>query len=225
MGILSFLGFGKPPPVQGPPPAVSTNTFTEPPQGARNNSPAPYVTSEGLGTGLTGWSPHWEEDYGDPAFSNKYRLEPPPDSPPEDWYAKRNASFLARGKVEQLHGVPWLTEQYENEEALNPNLAPPKPDRITAAMSPSGYRFQVMGMPLGLREPRQLNGNHFSMASNKRAYPINGMQPVVKGRNTNRVEPQFPGNAGVTDYAPDTQPPITGYISPGAATGAFRLGG
>lgn len=187
---------------EGPPPPQSNNTFQEPPRGVENNSANPYLTSEGFGNGLTGWAPTYEGDYSSPSRGT-YRLEPPPDLPPGAWYDERNASFLQRGKVEMLEGGSgWAIQSFENEEKPNPIFnGPPRPDRPTAYMSPSTYRFDVVGMPDGLQTPRQLDGNHFSMASNRRQYPIAGMAPATSWRNTNRVAPPTIGNAGTTDIS------------------------
>jgi hypothetical protein len=50
---------------------------------------------------------------------------------------------------------------------------------------------------------RQLTGRHFSMASNVRAYPIGGQQPIHRLRNTFRLEPP-PNDAHWTDLPPET---------------------
>lgn len=48
---------------------------------------------------------------------------------------------------------------------------------------------------------RELTGRHFSMASNIRAYPIGGQQPMHRMRNTFRLEPP-PIDTRMTDLPP-----------------------
>lgn len=57
---------------------------------------------------------------------------------------------------------------------------------IRPQRTPSTYRTVN---PFDWQYARQLNGLHFSMASNLRTYAIGGMQPVIARRNTWRMLP------------------------------------
>lgn len=59
-------------------------------------------------------------------------------------------------------------------------------DPIRPQRTPSTYRAV---QPFDWQFARQMNGLHFSMASNIRTYPIGGMLPVVPRRNTYRLLP------------------------------------
>lgn len=67
----------------------------------------------------------------------------------------------------------------------------PEPKRLTMRKSPNSWFFwrpfdTDKVAKVGARE---LNGDHFSMADHRRTYPIMGMEPVHRGRNTYRIEP------------------------------------
>lgn len=212
----------------GPPPAVSTNTFEAPPEGDY-----PNLSVAGLGNGLAGWAPTEQGDFAPPGYAPGFRLEPPPDEPPAEFYRERNEQNLKRGEIEDLDGANgWAVQQYEDSYIENPNLHPPMPTRPSGYLSPSNYRFilgedGVATLPLGLKEPRHLNGNHFSGASNLRAYPIGGMQPATHFRNTYRIQPPNQGNAGLTDLPPEQGNPVpTQVTSPSLSPNpsSYRLG-
>lgn len=76
----------------------------------------------------------------------------------------------------------------------SPMPAPERP-QYTQSTSREVARFDW-------RWAKQLTGRHFSMASNIRAYPIGGMQPVHRSRNTFRLEPPQI-DARMVDYPPE----------------------
>lgn len=59
---------------------------------------------------------------------------------------------------------------------------------------------------------RQMNGQHFSMADNRRTYDILGMEPARRSRrNTFRLMPA-PWDADIVDLPPADSGPINGRV-------------
>jgi len=196
------------------------------PQGARVN----YPTLPAHYGGLDGWSPR----LGVNSFTLKdqdellvhYDDEPPTNPTPSDPYWKtRNDSRLRRGAAEKLSATYWDGTSFENTEAPNPVFyGPPKPSRPTAYYSPSNYRFQAP-MRSGRGDTPHLTGQHFSMASMHRSYPIRGMTPKQDWRNTFRLEPPPRDAANMDVPAEEANVPAAVYTSPvaGVSGGSFRL--
>lgn len=140
-------------------------------------------------------------------------LRPLAHEAPEGFYARRNYSTIANYNAEYLQGDEGLPLQVESQPvAVNPRSNPVQNDRYTANLSPSTYRFW---RPFDQHAARQLNGNHFSMADNKREYEIFGMSPVISRRNTYRAEPS-PWDTDIVDKSADIEPdvPSAVYVSP-----------
>lgn len=114
----------------------------------------------------------------------------PPDSGHEQaWWNDVNEDRIQRSQ----HNEHFTTTGWQ--ESTDPVYAAKNPWhndirgqlRPTASQSPSVFRFVRPFYPgdgYG-----QSTGRHFSMASNRRAYPVNGMAPVRSLRNTFRLEP------------------------------------
>lgn len=81
--------------------------------------------------------------------------------------------------------------------APDPRWVPPAEPRPTTAMSPHTYVFT---RPFDQVIARRLNGQHVSLASNRRNYEILTMAPVTPRRNTYRVEPS-PWDTDIVDQA------------------------
>lgn len=137
---------------------------------------------------------------------------PPDAGNPAEWWQDNNSDELARAKQERFTttlGQETTDRQYAAE---NPWLQRHPLPRVTSDMSPSNYRFE---RPFDQRYERKLNGNHFSMASNRRSYPVNGMQPSRSLRNTFRLEPLARDAENVDLSATETPAPIPAtYVSP-----------
>ncbi len=107
--------------------------------------------------------------------------------------------------------------------APNPRSTPAAEPRLTSRMSPHNYTFT---RPFDQHAAREFNGLHFSMADHRRTYPILGMEPVRRRRNTFRAEPA-PWDSDVVDMPNDvnTNPyagaQVTAFEVP--ATRNFRL--
>lgn len=132
----------------------------------------------------------------------------------------RETNFHRSGAAETYYrqvNEPWLTE-HNNAEHVEPVLQSenvgatlrfaakpiaPAPSRWTAYLTPRTYFFQ---RKFG-SDAREFDGGHFSMADHRRTYPILGMEPVRKRRNTDRLTPQ-PHDAFSKDQAPDPKAPI-----------------
>jgi hypothetical protein len=188
------------------------------------------------GVGLSGWAPragiemppiadqdailtHWLDEPGNNPVG-KYGADP--------YYGQRNQDAIARRNYDEVLRVPtnaagFPIDSHENPEARNPNWVPPLPDRPTAYQSPSSYRFQHK-MRSGHGDTRHLSGEHFSMASMHRSYPVRGMQPARRFRNTWRLEPT-PRDEAATDLpGPVVQPASGQYVSPNLAVSATNGG-
>lgn len=108
-------------------------------------------------------------------------------------------------------------------QAPNPRSVPTPEPRPTNRMMPKSYVFT---RPFDQHAARQNNGLHFSMADHRRAYPILGMEPVRRRRNTFRAEPapwdsdlvDMPNDAANNPYRPG---PIVAFDVP--STRNFRL--
>lgn len=171
----------------GPPPGLDTLHDEAIPEGGY-----PIIPS-GFWGGPSGWSPTVETI---PEIDDVYIHydAPAADSVgnPNTFWQQRNKSLIdraAENEDEVNSGKGWYVAQHENQIVQNPYIiALPRPNRVTAYESPSNYRF--LAYPDGLfRSKRNLNGMHFSMAQMHRSYPILGMEPAHRFRNTYRIEP------------------------------------
>jgi hypothetical protein len=129
-----------------------------------------------------------------PAVPNQDKIlthwyRPPDQGNPQVWWDDNNNDRIDRTNVnEHFQTNNW-------PEYVDPKYAAHNPWhndirgtlRPTAEQSPSNYRFVRPFYP-GDGYAKS-TGTHFSMASNRRAYPVNGMQPARSFRNTFRLEP------------------------------------
>lgn len=95
---------------------------------------------------------------------------------------------------------------HAGQSAPDPRWVPPAEPRVTNRLSPSTWVFT---RPFDQTIERRLNGEHFSMADHRRAFPILGMQPPGYKRNTYRTDP-IPWDAHRTDM-----PNQEGSVTPG----------
>lgn len=187
----------------------------------------PYPNPSAHGNGIDGWAPRVGKEL--PPIANQDRIlvhfdRPPADQAPERYYQDRNESFLRRGQVENLRPENFPEVQKNDTRAPDPRwTAPQEGLRPTTRQSPSNYRFT---RPFDQKVARHLNGLHFSMASMHRSYPINGMQPPRRFRNTWRLEPP-PNDMQMADMPADSTPDavVNTYVSPqvSPSRGAYRL--
>lgn len=226
MGILDF--FRKKEPVEPPGAGVGYGEFHTP------RGKVPIVTATGKGNGIDGWSPQVGHQL--PTLANQdallihYDIEGASDpGQPSRFWTNRNSSRLSRGMVEKLQAgsnhseaepggngtTAWQVISTTNHEADDPKRTPVPNSRATMSQSPSNYRFQAP-MRAGRGDVPHLNGFHFSMADIHRSYPIKGMRPAQRLRNTFRLEPP-PRDAQSMDI-PANNPtvPAQVYVSPAA---------
>lgn len=142
---------------------------------------------------ISAWSPRLKEDIGstpDPmrlGDMRQYDGRPPDGGDPVKWYTRIGRNLLGRHTVESQAAVGWdeLVTGSGQPAADPPDRRPQDVNRPTAHMSPANYSF-LRPMWGG---PKELTGDHFSMADHRRNYPILGTQPVRTWRNTYRVDP------------------------------------
>jgi hypothetical protein len=135
----------------------------------------------------------------------------PPDQAPEIWYGRRDADDKTRHSVEHQDADGWeeLKGVTANDRrwAPNPRSTPQPETRRTQHMSPATYSFT---RPFDTGYARTLNGNHFSMAAHRRDYPVLGMAPIVRPRNTFRATP-IPWDIDVVDVPQESTAPDIPY--------------
>lgn len=236
MGILEKL-FGKKDPPLPPGAGVGFGDF----QDTASVHRYPILTASGKGNGPDGWAPRVGQEL--PSVANQDELlihfdREDPGNPQDDagtpYWRNRNFSSLVRwnnvtdpitsgtGGMDSWYASP--TEHALQESARRDvKETPPLPSRVTAFESPSKYRFfrHEQGMRGGRGDTQLLNGLHFSMASNRRAYPINGMRPRQNFRNTWRTEP-LPRDAFLGDLPANNPTVMAGERTSPTATNTRR---
>lgn len=114
---------------------------------------------------------------------------PPGDENPQTWWEDRTVwqQFQAHN-VEKQRGVPWDLDTTKGPEpAPDPRWNPPEVKRPTAFLSPTSYSYT---RPYGQEVEHELNGVHFSLADNRRAYVLGGSAGRVNTwNNSYRVDP------------------------------------
>ena len=147
---------------------------------------------------------------------------------PEIFWDRLDKDDAKRHSVESQHTIGWGEKKGVFPTDLrwvdNPRRKPPPESRITQKLAPRSYSFT---RPFDQHSARTLNGTHFSMADHRRKYEILGMAPIVKPRNTYRLEPT-PWDVDVTDTAPAREPTtvqarLTGVELPPSSR-SYRLG-
>lgn len=130
----------------------------------------------------------------------------------KEFWQQANASTVNRWPQERLYADPddYTAQQGIPRFADDPRTFPVYNDHVTT--TPSIYRFF---RPYDQRWEKSLSGDHFSMASHMRNYPIEGMEPRPEHRNTFRVEPP-PRDTTIVDVPqggePNTPPSV--YTTP-----------
>lgn len=164
--------------------------------------------------GVPNWSPQVGTEL--PPIKNQDAIlihwyRPPDNKNPDAWWADNNADELQRGQQERFTTSLGRMQPETKPQAKNPWLESHPLPRVTSEMSPSNYRFERPFM----QDWQPLNGNTFSMASNRRTYPTQGMEPIRSFRNTFRLEPTARDVENVdlaTTNVPSAEPAI--YVSP-----------
>lgn len=139
-------------------------------------------------------------------------------APPQAFYADRNESTIERDAANSRYiaGTPnqIVIRQGIADQSGSPYLAHPtgytRPTQRNQGLGYSFIRPFYPGTGVG-----QSTGEHFSMASNRRNYPIMGMAPQRSFRNTFRLEP-VARDAENTDLNSTTTPAASPaiYVSP-----------
>lgn len=127
-------------------------------------------------------------------------------------YDKPRIERLARHQVEFLDGDGWTaTAPAVQDLAPNPRSHVYPEPRATSRQAPSSYYFT---RPFDKDFAERLDGSHFSMASNRRTYPIEGTAPLAPYRNTRRIQP-VSWEYGTEDYI---DVPLPSNVNQGAVT-------
>jgi hypothetical protein len=119
-----------------------------------------------------------------------------PTGPPDAWFDRYTDFDDARRHTVETQVTEGQTENrtWGHSRAPDNRWFPVPASRVTDKLSPSQYLFT---RPFQ-RPPARNNGIHFSMADHRRNYPILGMEPANKRRNTYRIDPT-PWDAEVMD--------------------------
>lgn len=197
-----------------------TTTELEPRYAISDDADAPYSVG--------GWSP--ELAYSTTGTPDPVRVGQLPEvdfyadaTNAEAFHDKRSAETAERESTVTESTLPFPTATTEpgNRFAPNPRTVPPAESRWTQRLSPvtSWLRNMLGGAP------KQLNGNHFSMADHERTYEILGMTPQRSSRSTYRLEaPEF--GLSIVDIPAEAAEPVSGTIralNVPRTGGSFRL--
>lgn len=180
------------------------------------------------------WTTHLHDVPGNTPDPSRMRsiarrdFRPEPEVPPDYfWSGVRGPGRerLYRHGVEFQDADGWMaTLPAVHPQAPNPRNFPPAEPRPTSRLAPRTYTFT---RPFGQETERWFNGNHFSMADHRRRYPILGMAPFVRRRNTYRADPP-PWDADFVDapsvVAPEAPGRIVAVDLPPSSSQSWRLG-
>ena len=114
---------------------------------------------------------------------------PPADQNPQDWWDDRNIwAKQQRDSIEKQDGKPEKAEGGRTTQyADDPRWNPPEVKRWTAFLNPMGYSFL---RPFGQDTEKELNGVHWSLADNRRAYILGGSVGQMNAwNNSYRIDP------------------------------------
>jgi hypothetical protein len=153
-----------------------------PPEGNTN-----YITAPG---GI-GWAPSLIDQPG--GTPDPQRIEELPRTDrranlrnPFAWWRKLDEDTSQRESATSTQAIGFTETKGQRTRAPDPRWTPPNESRLTQQMSPHTYIFT---RPFDQTIARRLNGQHVSLADNRRQYEILTMRPVTMRRNTYRVEP------------------------------------
>lgn len=166
--------------------------------------------------GAVDWSPQVGTEL--PPIAEQDRIlvhwyRPPDAGSPRPWWQDANSDKILRGEQERATTDLGSSVPGSLRVEQNPWIGQPQPlPRVTSQAVPANYRFE---RPFDQRTERTLTGEHFSMASNRRTYQVNGMEPARSFRNTIRLEP-VARDAENVDLASTSAPAATPavYVSP-----------
>lgn len=199
-----------------------TNYGGTPPEGNTQ-----YVTAPG---GI-GWTPKLDDSIGSTPDPQRIEELPRTDRRANlrdffGWWRKYDAETAQRESVTNQQAIGWAERKGTSgkQRAPDPRWTPPPEPRLTSQLAPRTYTFQ---RPFDQTIARRLNGQHVSLADNRRQYQILTMRPVTMRRNTYRVEPS-PWDTDIVDEQADNggrpQMRLQSPDIPPNPRGAYRLG-
>jgi len=226
-----MFGWRKKPKTNAPPPAAldvrhtfvnakpGSNTVTTTYPTAQPAGKATYATHVGqnpgdlwpLGAQEAGWA-HYDRvpDGADPRY----------------YWGNRDAPKNRRNLVERRYGTPQQEAAHTpNVRGADPKWTPPPTSRPTNNLIPvngHGLWNPMFGHSTDWQPNR---GLHSSMALLRRNFPIGGMNPQQRARNTMRiVPPSYDATSADLDSADNYTTPAGIYFSPGASTPGIPYG-
>lgn len=167
-------------------------------------------------------APTLNVDYPTATFTYDYEVPPVEQVWAEnDHYRWSPESRDERGDLEvpQRYGVEEMIsdpdhfpQAVEEPQNMGPDPKWNPPPVHSGVSTPSVWRFF---RPFGQQVEHRFTGEHFSMASHTRNYPIYGMQEWHERRNTYRMEPP-PRDVTIQDRPPDNPSPTPDavYVNP-----------
>jgi hypothetical protein len=225
------FGWRKKPKTNAPPPAALNvrHTFVNAKPGS-NTVLTQYPTAQPAGKATyathIGQSPGelWPLGASEQAWAHWDRV--PDGADPRVYYARRDSSKNTRNRIETRIGLP-LAETAHSPSVRGPDAkwTPPQPSRPTVNSIPvngHGLWNPLFGHQTAWNSNK---GLHSSLALVHRNYPIGGMRPQERARNTLRtIPPSYDATSADVDSAQNytTLPGI--YVSPGAGIPGVAYG-
>jgi hypothetical protein len=150
----------------------------------------------------------------------------PDGADPRVYWARRDAPKNARNSIERRYTLPGTEAVHASPaRGADPKWTPPPVERPTINLIPvngHGLWNPLFGhMTAGGRN----NGSHSSLALVHRNYPIGGMNPQQRGRNTLRtIPPSYDATSADLDSPDNYTTPGGIYFSPGGMVPGVTYG-
>jgi hypothetical protein len=151
----------------------------------------------------------------------------PDGADPRVYYARRNANQNTRNLIEHRIGLP--VQELAHSQHMRGDDAkwtPPPVERPTINLIPvNGHGLHNPVFGHNTKGGDNSRGLHSSLALVHRNYPIGGMTPQARARNTMRiVPPSYDATAADLDSAQNFTTPTGIYFSPGASVPGVGYG-
>jgi len=146
---------------------------------------------------------------------------------PRVYWARRDSSKNARKQVERRYTLPQIEPGHTSgtERGPDPKWTPPPVGRPTSSLIPvngHGLWNPLFGHQTAWNANK---GLHSSLALVHRNYPIGGMNPQIRARNTMRVvPPSYDATSADIDSASNFATSAGIYVSPGAGVPGLAYG-
>lgn len=143
---------------------------------------------------------------------------------PGAYWSRRNMDKDKRNSQERRFTLPGYENPFSNGRGPDPKWIPPAVSRPTIRQIPvNGHGTQVSAF--GHHSAYELTGVHSSLALVRRNYPIGGLRPQERARNTMRViPPSFDATAGDLEASTNFTSQAGIYVSPSASVPGIGYG-